>query len=328
MSDHDASQYKTPLIIFAAVVAVYGIFGWMDVGNYAQGGWNTDGNNTVTEVLPGSPAEAGGLMAGDFIVSLGGIASSDDKAQLRRGRPMIGETWEFVVERDGETVSLDVTFGEPVAQRKLIAHAGFVVGFCFIGFTIWAYLQKQTASTKALAIAGTLASLLFIAGPYFENYTLRILNLAIANILLFLGVASILNFLLIHLRSRSNRLIYLPGLAAGLFIAYRLVALPESTDAMNTFSNIFFGVIVAFYLIASLVTVYKGYSSASPEDRASQGLNLMLIGALIGLLPSAIATVVAIFAPQVVLPGGNFYFLTLVALPITWSMAVLKGAAE
>lgn len=241
---------------------------------------------------------------------------------------MIGETWEFVVERDGETVSLDVTFGEPVAQRKLIAHAGFVVGFCFIGFTIWAYLQKQTASTKALAIAGTLASLLFIAGPYFENYTLRILNLAIANILLFLGVASILNFLLIHLRSRSNRLIYLPGLAAGLFIAYRLVALPESTDAMNTFSNIFFGVIVAFYLIASLVTVYKGYSSASPEDRASQGLNLMLIGALIGLLPSAIATVVAIFAPQVVLPGGNFYFLTLVALPITWSMAVLKGAAE
>jgi len=328
MSNHDASQYKMPLIIFAAVVAVYGIFGWIDVGNYAQGGWNTDGNNTVTEVLPGSPSEAGGLMVGDFIVSLGGIATSDAKAQLQRERPKVGETWEFVVERDGETRSLDITFGEPVAQRRLIAHASFLVGFCFIGFTIWAYLQKQTASTMALAIAGTLGSLIFIAGPYFATYTLRNLDAALVNILLFLGVASLLNFLLVHFRSRSNRLIYLPGLAAGLFIAYRILAAPEATSALNTFSNIFIGVIIAFYFIAALVTIYRGYSSASPEDRASQGLNLMLIGALIGLLPSLIATVTAIFAPQVVLPGGNFYFLTLVALPITWSMAVLKGTSE
>ncbi|MDH3491511.1 MAG: PDZ domain-containing protein [Gammaproteobacteria bacterium] len=328
MSNHDAGQYKTPLIIFAAVVAVYGIFGWMDVGNYAQGGWNTDGNNTVIEVLPGSPSEAGGLMVGDFIVSLGGIATSDAKAQLQRERPKVGEAWEFIVERDGEMVSLDVTFGEPVAQRKLIAHAGFLVGFCFIGFTIWAYLQKQTASTIALAIAGTLGSLIFIAGPYFATYTLRNLDAALVNILLFLGVASLLNFLLVHFRSKSNRLIYLPGLAAGLFIAYRILAAPEATGALNTFSNIFIGVIVAFYFIAALVTLYRGYSSASPEDRANQGLNLMLIGALIGLLPSLIATVTAIFAPQVVLPGGNFYFLTLVALPITWSMAVLKGTSE
>lgn len=328
MSNHDASQYKTPLIIFAAVVAIYGIFGWMDVGNYAQGGWNTDGNNTVTQVLPGSPSEAGGLMVGDFIVSLGGIATSDAKAQLQRERPKVGETWEFIVERDGETRTLDVTFGEPVAQRKLIAHASFLVGFCFVGFTVWAYLQKQTASTMALAIAGTLGSLIFIAGPYFGTYTLRNLDAALVNILLFLGVASLLNFLLVHFRSRSNRLIYLPGLAAGLFIAYRILAAPEATSALNTFSNIFIGVIIAFYLIAALVTLYRGYSSASPEDRASQGLNLMLIGALIGLVPSIIATVTGIFAPQVVLPGGNFYFLTLVALPITWSVAVLKGAAE
>lgn len=328
MSNHDVSQYKTPLIIFAVVVAIYGLFGWLDVSNYAQGGWNTDGNNTVTEVLPGSPSEAGGLMVGDFIVSLGGIATSDAKAQLQRERPKVGETWEFIVRRDGETRTLDVTFGEPVAQRKLIAHASFLVGFCFIGFTIWAYLQKQTASTMALAIAGTLGSLIFIAGPYFGTYTLRNLDAALVNILLFLGVASLLDFLLVHFRSKSNRLVYLPGLAAGLFIAYRILAAPEATSALNTFSNIFIGVIIAFYLIAALVTLYRGYSSASPQDRASQGLNLMLIGALIGLVPSIIATVTGIFAPQVVLPGGNFYFLTLVALPITWSMAVLKEAAE
>lgn len=328
MSNHDAGQYKTPLIVFAAVVAIYGVFGWLDVRNYAQGGWNTDGNNTVTQVLPGSPSEAGGLMVGDYIVSLGGISTSDAKAQLQRERPKVGETWEFIVERGGETLSLDITFGEPVAQRKLIAHASFLVGFCFLGFTLWAFLQKQTASTRALAVAGALGSLIFIAGPYFGSYTMRNVEAALVNILVFLGVASLLNFLLVHLRSVSNRLVYIPGLAAGLFIAYRVLAAPEATSALNTFSNIFIGVIIAFYFIAALVTIYRGYSSASPEDRASQGLNLMLVGAIIGLLPSLIAIVTGIFAPQVVLPGGNFYFLTLVALPITWSMAVLKETAE
>lgn len=90
----------------------------------------------------------------------------------------------------------------------------------------------------------------------------------------------------------------------------------------------FIGVIAAFYLIASLVTVYRGYSSASPEDRDSQGLNLMLIGTLVGMLLPVITIVTGIIAPQVVLPGQNFYFLSFVLLPITWSMAVLKSAGE
>jgi hypothetical protein len=34
-------------------------------------------------------------------------------------------------------------------------------------------------------------------------------------------------------------------------------------------------------------------------------------------------------APQVLLPGQAFYFLSFIAVPITWSMAVLKtGAAS
>jgi len=320
-----ASNSRTPLMVFAAIVAVYGIFGWFDVANYAQGGWATDPENVVTQVLSGGPAEAGGLQVGDKIMSLGGIASTDADAQARRGRPEVGETWEFVVERDGAEVAFDVTFGEPVPQRKFNAHASFVVGFCFIGFTMWAFMQRQTASTQALALAGTMFSLAFIAGPYFGSYMMRSLNNVAAVFLVWLGVASILNFLLVHLRSGGNRMYYIPAIVVSLFIGWRILATPEATDALNNFSNVVIGVVAAFYLIFSLVTVYRAYSGASASDRDANGLNLMLIGALIGFLPPILAIVSSVVAPQVVLPGQNFYFLSFVAIPITWSMAVLKG---
>jgi len=320
----DASN-KTPLLVFAAIVVIYGVLGWLDVSNYAQGGWATDPGNTVTQVLSGSPAEAGGLQVGDKITSLGGIAVTDAEAQTRRARPEVGETWEFVVERDGATMSLDITFGEPVAERKFLAHAGYLVGFCFIGFTLRAYMQKQSASTQALAIAGILFSLVFFAGPYFENYIVRSVNAAVGALLVWLGVASLLNFLLVHLRSGGNRLVYLPGVAAGLFIAWRILATPEATTALNNFSNIFIGVVAVFYLLASLVTVYRSFSEATASERESQGLQLMLIGALIGLVPPVISVLAGVIAPQTVLPGQNFYFLAFIAIPVAWSMAVLKA---
>ena len=319
-----AGNSKTALQVFAAVVAIYAILGWLDVKNYAQGGWATTPDNTVTQVLSGSPAEAGGLQVGDKIVSLGGIAATDAAAQAERGRPKVGETWEFVVERDGATVSLDVTFGEPVAERKFLAHAGFLVGFCFIIFTVRAFVQEQTASTQALALAGVLFSFAFIAGPYFGSPMLRSVDNAITTLLVWLGVASILNFLLVHLRSGGNKLVYVPGLAVGLFIAWRILAQPEATDSLNNLTSVFVGVVAAFYLIAALVTVYRGYAGATDSERESSGLKLMMIGAVIGLLPPLISIVTSIVAPQVVLPGQNFYFLAFVAIPITWSMAVLR----
>ena len=332
MSDSAASKYKNHMMIFGALLAIWGIFGWIDVGNLAQGGWAEDGNNTVTQVLPGSPSEAAGLQVGDHIISVDGIARTDAQAAAQRGRPDVGETWEFVVERDGATTSANVTFGELVPQRKLLAHAGFVVGFCFLGFSLWAYMRKQTKATMTLAVTGTFLSLAFLNGPYFESYTLRSLNNALTTIVIFLGVAALLHFLLICPKrsafldkANAKRMLYAPGLAAGLFISFRILATPEATSALNTFTTVFVGLVVAFYLLSCLVTVYRSYSGSSAAERGSQGLNLMLIGTLVGLTLPLIGTVVGVVAPQVVLPGQNFYFLTFVLIPITWSMAALKA---
>ena len=53
----------------------------------------------------------------------------------------------------------------------------------------------------------------------------------------------------------------------------------------------------------------------------------MLIGALVGIVPPVVAVLTNTLAPQVVLPGQAFYFLFFVAVPITWSIAVLKGGS-
>ena len=186
-------------------------------------------------------------------------------------------------------------------------------------------MQRQTKSTQALALAGVMFSFAFIAGPYFGNYMIRSLDSVVAVFFIWLGIASILNFLLVHLRSSANRLFYIPALVVAAFVAWRILTRPEATDALNNFANVLIGVTAAFYLIFSLVTVYRAYSGAAAGDRDAKGLNLLLIGAVVGFLPPIISVVSGVVAPQVVLPGQAFYFLSFVAIPIAWSMAVLKG---
>jgi S1-C subfamily serine protease len=67
----------------------------------------------LTGVREGSPADEGGLRAGDVVVEFGGEEITDIYAYtyaLRDKRP--GDEVVIVVERDGERVSLTVVLGE------------------------------------------------------------------------------------------------------------------------------------------------------------------------------------------------------------------------
>jgi hypothetical protein len=69
------------------------------------------------------------------------------------------------------------------------------------------------------------------------------------------------------------------------------------------------------------------YAKADAQERSDYGLNLMLIGVLVGLLPITIAALVGVFAPRVVLPGADFYFLTLVLIPLALALATMRKEA-
>ena len=71
----------------------------------------------------------------------------------------------------------------------------------------------------------------------------------------------------------------------------------------------------------------QSYSRASTEERSAKGLNLMLIGAILGLLPIIIVVLVQTVAPQVIVPGGNYAFLFFGLIPVLFAIALRKGEA-
>jgi hypothetical protein len=64
---------------------------------------------------------------------------------------------------------------------------------------------------------------------------------------------------------------------------------------------------------------------ASAEERSTTGLNLMLLGMVIGIGPLAISILYhAIFPHAGDLPGERFWNLTGIAIPIGLALALMK----
>ena len=330
--DTSAHQFKIPILVVAALIALWGIFGWLDISNFAQAGYNTDGNNTIIEVLPGSPAEEAGLAVGDYIQSLDGISTTDSEALANRGRPAVGETWEFEVERNGARATMDVTFAEPVAERRFLAYTGQIIGFCFLIFCVGAYLKRPNAATLALVVMGIGLGYAFLGGPYYNSTTARSVIAALNNVLGFIGVGALLHFMLVYPKrhsflDRSNALLILygPAVLAGLYFAYLVLMRPEATSALNTFTNVALGLVIVFYFGGALYRMISIYRNATPEARANQRINLLLVGTVLGLAPVIIRYLVIAVSPQTVLPGQNFYILAVVLIPITWALAAMQS---
>lgn len=53
------SRIRTPLLLVSVAVLVWAALGALDVGNFTYSGYATDGNNTITRVTEGGPADRG-----------------------------------------------------------------------------------------------------------------------------------------------------------------------------------------------------------------------------------------------------------------------------
>ena len=104
------TKYSSIIIIAGILFIIWGILGLMDAKNYTYSGYNTDDNWTIIKIEEGSPAESAGLQIGDVLKSTGGIAVTDAKALNKRQRANIGETREFIVDRNGEELEFEVTW--------------------------------------------------------------------------------------------------------------------------------------------------------------------------------------------------------------------------
>jgi len=331
MNDSKFGKYKTAFLVAAAIVVLLEIPGAIGVFTQAGEGFWTDPDLAVVRVFPDSPAQAAGLQVGDVLKSIAGIEVRDSKAMARLPNPKVGETRAYVVERNGQAMSLNLKFSGLPAKVRVLFFSYTAIGFCILICGLWVYVKVQTASTTLLALASLCFGFNFTNVPTLDAYALRLIYWSVRNVVVVAGMATMLHFVMVFpkpkawLERKGARLVlYGPPSLAALFVLFLFVFEPEATSALNSFTNIFLGVLWIVYVGATVVALGHSYVKASREERVSYGLHFVLLGTVIGLLPFLLASVVGVVAPKVVLPGVEFYQLTTVLVPVAIAQAVLR----
>lgn len=340
MADTSPTKYRIPCYAVGILLAIWGILGITDLSNMPFTGYQNDGNNTVIRVYAGSPAEKAGLMKGDTIGSIGGISVEDSSALAHRDRPKIGETRTLVVERRekaGEapvTKNIDLTYAGLPDRDMLLRYGRVLMGFCFLGCALIACLKIPAGSATLLALFGICFGATFMGGPYIASYFLRMLLGSLQILLVLLGFAFLVHYMLeapkqSHFLQRKHALavIYAPAVVMILFVLILIIVQPRRTSGLNQTTNILFGLFIAAYFGWALAAMIRTYAKATRQERTDYGLNIALAGSLIGLVPVVIAALVGVVAPKLVLPGGDFYFQMLIAIPIALTIAMMRQSA-
>ena len=102
------------------------------------------------------------------------------------------------------------------------------------------------------------------------------------------------------------------------------IAQPDGDSALQRAWDIVIGVFAICYLGASVIAMVHSQISASPDERQSYGLNLLLVGTVVGLGPDVITNVARLISPSLVFPGEEYYFLTMALIPISAMLATTK----
>jgi hypothetical protein len=344
MTETKSARYKTPFLVLAVLFLIWGILGVIDQRNIPYSGYITDGNNTVTRIDPGSPAERAGLQVGDYIRSIGGIPVENARALAARPRPEIGETWTLVVQQGATTAAagaeapgtrnVDITFTGPRAKQTFLGYAASLIGLCFIVFGLWPYMRVATRSATLLALVGLCLGVAFFAGPYLPSYVLRSIAFAVLTVLIIASLAFLLHYMMefpkpkaMLAKNYTLQAVYVPAGIIALFALFIFIFQPTATSTLNIIARSLFGLLLVAYFGLAAFAMIHSYVKATGRERSAYGLNTMLIGVLVGLLPITIAALVGVIAPRVVLPGADFYFLTLVLIPIALALATMKKEA-
>lgn len=319
----------------AALLVIWGLFGLVDMGNNPYGGFDW-GKSVVIGVDEGGPADRAGLREGDRILSMGGIPPGDLKALRRQPRTEIGGTRVLVVERTDEgtgvtsTENIELTYS-PQPTRAFGIVAG-VIGLVFLLSGMLVYLKAPSTPSFLFVIVALGWAAILLPSPYIGSYGLRIFTANLLFVVFFTAFASLLHLLLVFPKrkrvmekKRAVQLIYLPVVAFIVAGIISFIAGPLE-GAFSTIAAYVLGIVFLGYVALSMAALIHSYVKAAPHERAEQGLNFLLPGVLIGLLPFAIMGAAGMFVRTDLLPGADFYFLAMVLIPISFALALLKGA--
>ncbi len=222
----------------------------------------------------------------------------------------------------------------------LIASFGAVTltGLAFLILGLMVYLKKPTRLSTMFCSVSLLFAVVLFNNPYFASSVQRRLVGGVLTILLAILFATVLDYCLNFPRTKKiiaahswlRQVIYVIVGAFGVMIATIIITTPTMTPVRSVLVSVAFGLILGGYILLSVIAVVHSYIKATTEERSATGLNLMLLGTVIGLGPFLLSILVhSIIRPNMgELPGERFYGITSLAIPIGWAMALMKLKGE
>ncbi len=330
----DYARYKTLFSLFAVAVLIWGVLGTLDIRNIPFTGYFTSPDRVVTIVRENSPAAVAGVKVGDTVTKIDGIAIADFGSQVGRPRPAINSSGSVTVKRGATEETLSLKYG-PQPMVDLIANFGAatLTGLAFLILGLLVYLKNPARLSTMFCSLSLLFGFVLFNSPYFASSVLRRLALGATFFLVAMLFGVVLDYCLsfpvtkkiIARRAWLRQAIYAVVGAFGVMIATIFITTPIMTDARSTLLSLAFGIVFGGYILLSVIAVVHSYLKASTRERSATGLNLMLLGMLVGFGPLLLSILVHTISPRMSeLPGERFYGISLLAIPIGLAMALMK----
>jgi hypothetical protein len=267
-----------------------------------------------------------------------GIPSNDLEALQRQPRTEVGETRVLEVQRTDEvtgattTETVEVTYGQwPARDRTFNLIAG-VIGLVFLSTGLLVFLKAPGTPSLLFAIVGFGFAGILLPSPYIGATGVRQFVSTLFFLAFLTAFAALLHLLLTFPKRKRLvekkyvwPMIYLPVAVFALAGIVNLLA-DIPLDRLRVPAALFLGTLLIGYAILSLVALIHSFVTAAPEERAEEGLNFMLAGVVVGLLPLTCLMVAGLFIRTDTLPGTDFLFLTLILIPISIGAALVKSA--
>ena len=336
MTTHEtrAEPLRWAIVAAAAVVGLLHVLGALQVRDQVYRGYRSGDDRVIVEVTQGGPADRAGLKVGDRLVRIDGIDAGDRKALEARPRARAGQLQSIVVDRGGSSVEAQLILAGLPPMGVVAYLASGLTGLSFLAFGLWAYLRAPRRTSRLLALAGIGLGAVFTEQPYVASpfaSALQESGLIVAGVF---GFAALLHFTLVFPKDRpllgrkaTLPALYLPAaIVSAARVAATFVQRGEPGGAVALTTTLALVVILLSFLLA-VAALLHSYAHATPAERTSSGLNVLVFCIVLGLAPM-IPTAVYLVAPGVVFPGSDYYDLTWVLIPFALARATVLQASR
>ncbi|HJX91436.1 MAG TPA: PDZ domain-containing protein [Pyrinomonadaceae bacterium] len=331
----DYARYKMLFYLLAAVAFIWGVLGTLDIRNIPFTGYVLSPDRVVTLVRENSPAAAAGIKVGDTVTKIDGIAVADLGSLIAQPRPAINSSGSVSVKRGAATEeTLTLKYGsQPMVDLIANFGAATLTGLAFLILGLLVYVKNPTRLSTMFCSLSLMFAVVLFNTPDLASSVLRRLAAGATFFLIAMLFAAVLDYCLSYPKTKKiiagrtwlRQAIYVVAGAFGVMVATIFITTPLMTPVRSTLLSLGFGTIFGGYILLSVIAVIHSYIKASSQQRSTTGLNLMLLGMLIGFGPILLSILVHTISPHMgELPGERFYGITLLAIPIGLAMALVK----